>query len=551
MEEKAMVQAIDDKIAKLMEENAEKEIEGTKGKLKWYQALGNAVLSSGNVILNNELNQRTARKNAEKHEREYNESLEALMAKRAEILSTGKSADGSTELTEAEKAEIAAAEEEKARKEAADKAAAQRVENAKKALEQLEGSHKQELVALKRQMIEKGETKEWYNNQALLKELEYLTQKSELQATAGEDTLKTDEQILDNQLKLRENYQKNIEDINNTISELEEETFDLPEPDMEGFEEEYQKSVEALDRYKELKEKFKTDEESQAEQFTAELTDLKDAYELGIISHEDYEKRKADITKKYTGKGIETYKKYLDAVGGIVNGLGDMFSAQKEAELAEAGDNAQKKEAIEKKYAKKQQAIAKTQAAISAAQAIIQLWAQPSVIPEPANSIYKGVMSALIGATTLAQMKKINSAQFKSGGFTARDDSDSKPAGVVHTNEWVASAPLLRNPETRRHIDYLENVQRGIYPRFNTASVSAASRGFATGGYTTPPTPGETTTTEIREVIQTDPALISTMQQMTLAANRLAEKELLLSMSELNTKSEQYKQMQNSVNLRK
>ena len=44
-------------------------------------------------------------------------------------------------------------------------------------------------------------------------------------------------------------------------------------------------------------------------------------------------------------------------------------------------------------------------------------------------------------------------------------------------------------PETRRHIDYLENVQRGIYPRFNTASISAATRGFQVGGHASTPPP--------------------------------------------------------------
>lgn len=494
MEEKALVQAIDDKIAKLMEDNANKEIEGTKGKIKWYQALGNAVASGGNVFLATHLNRRSQIKNEERYERDYNESLEALMAKRAEILATGQSADGSTELTDAEKAEIAAAEEEKARKEAADKAAAQRVENAKKALEQLEKNHQAELVELKRQMLEKNETQDWYNNQSLLKELEYLSQKMAFQKAAGEDTLKTEESILDKQLKLREGFQKNIDSINKDIEKLEGETIDLPEIDVESFDEDYQEGLDALDRYKELKEKFKTDEEKESEAFASDLADLDEALELGIVSHEQYEKRKLDITRKYSDKRLEKELKYLEAAGTVVNTFSNLFEAAKQRELAAAGDNAAKREEIEKKYAKKQQKIALAQALINGAKAQLKILAE---VPKGDFGIMTAILMAAAAAATAAEIATIKNQQFKSGGFTARDDSDSKPAGVVHTNEWVASAPLLRNPETRRHIDYLENVQRGFYPRFNTTAIAGAvNRGFASGGYTTPPAPGAISTTQ-------------------------------------------------------
>ena len=99
------------------------------------------------------------------------------------------------------------------------------------------------------------------------------------------------------------------------------------------------------------------------------------------------------------------------------------------------------------------------------------------------------LLTAALEAVIAGAKVAVNNKEFKTGGFTSPADSDSRPAGIVHANEWVASAPLLRNPETRRHIDYLENVQRGIYPRFNTASISAATRGFQVGGHTSTPPP--------------------------------------------------------------
>ena len=152
-----------------------------------------------------------------------------------------------------------------------------------------------------------------------------------------------------------------------------------------------------------------------------------------------------------------------------------------------AGDNAAKKEAIEKKYAKSQQKIQIAQAMAAGAMAILQIWKGTTTGEPISDTIIKGLMSVIVAGKTGAEISTIKSQQFKTGGFTSPASSDSRPAGIVHANEWVASAPLLRNPETRRHIDYLENVQRGIYPRFNTASISAATRGFQVGGYTSAP----------------------------------------------------------------
>lgn len=512
LEKQALVKAAQEKIDALRRENAQKEIDIETKKSKWYETTAGATRRATKSINEN--------KDAIKE-------LQGLIDKNVDKTITTTTTNTTTPDTDPD-------------------------QPAGDPLKALEESHKAEMLELKRQMIERNETQEWYNNQALLKELEYLARKRELQAAAGEDTLDTDEAILDKQIKLRDGFQKNIEDMDKTISNLEKEVIEMPEIDLESFDEEYQKGIEALDRYDELKEKIKTDEESQAELFTQEMADLTDAYEMGILSHEEFEKRKAEITRNYTKKSIEIYGEYLNSVGSIVNGLGEMFSDQKDAELEKAGDNAAQKEAIERKYAKKQQAVAKGQAAISAAQAILQLWAQPSVIPEPANSIFKGIQAAIIVGTTAAQIKKINAQQFYTGGYTA-PGTKYQPAGIVHAGEFVASQEAVQNPTVKPFLDMINIAQKnGTTRRLNlpqavVSSYSAPMPGFAAGGYVAQ----SSNTTQTREVIQTDPALIETMRQMTIAANRLADKELSLSMSELNRKSKQYEEIQNSVNLKK
>jgi hypothetical protein len=84
----------------------------------------------------------------------------------------------------------------------------------------------------------------------------------------------------------------------------------------------------------------------------------------------------------------------------------------------------------------------------------------------------------------------------------------------VHANEWVASAPLLRHPVARRHIDYLENMQRGLTPRFDTATIAGAAMGFKNGGFSTPTSTGNAPAQQVTVVQQSDPELKSLLRHL-------------------------------------
>ena len=87
-----------------------------------------------------------------------------------------------------------------------------------------------------------------------------------------------------------------------------------------------------------------------------------------------------------------------------------MYEAAKNRELAAAGDNAAKKEEIEKKYAKKQKKIAIVQALINGALGITKAFAQLGPIA--------GIIgAALIAASTAAQIAVISSQSFAQGGI--------------------------------------------------------------------------------------------------------------------------------------
>jgi TP901 family phage tail tape measure protein len=50
---------------------------------------------------------------------------------------------------------------------------------------------------------------------------------------------------------------------------------------------------------------------------------------------------------------------------------------------------------------------------------------------------------------------------FEEGGYTSRASSDKKPVGVVHANEYVVPAPVLRNPKYAAMVEELERARRG------------------------------------------------------------------------------------------
>lgn len=537
--EKARVQAAQEKLVELERKRLEDEIDGTDRKVKWYQKLGNSMAANGNVLVYARLNESSANKNASKAQKEYNEQVEALKG----ILKSGQKPDGTTiENTVTNTTEDVT-------KQVVDPVSnSNDIENKKKqarekAFNDLEIANRKELNAIKQHQLEVNASEEEYNAILEAKELEYLNKKLGLQKKFGEDTTDTEAAILDKKLKAQEEadkksqeqkkkeqdiaiknlenqqaaeenlikknlqqglidedeaeqqlLQKEIEFLNKRIAlkkqygedtaDLEGQVFDKTQKIAENAVKGHEEQEKAL---AELRKKYADDEVVRKQELADELAELDKVTKNGsLVTEEEYQKLKSAIHAKYEKNRYEITQKYLEGASKILGIVSDLNNAAKDAELAKAGDNAAKKEQIEKKFAKKSQNIAIAQAAVNGALAVTKILAET---PKADFGIMTGILIAAAIATTIAEIAAIKKQQFRSGGYTSTSTSDSTPVGVVHANEWVASAPLLRNPETRRHIDYLESVQRGIAPRFNTEAIAQASRGFAAGGYTSATAP--------------------------------------------------------------
>ena len=259
-----------------------------------------------------------------------------------------------------------------------------------------------------------------------------------------------------------------------------------------------------------------------AKTFDMEMTALNLLHEAKAISEEEYLKKRNELYEKYgieqqeqeqslwdqgmAGK-LQATQMMLDAMGQAVSSAKDAelttLEAQMQAELAAAGENAEKREQIEaeyeakrldvqKKYADVELGISIAQAIAQGALAVIQSWAQLGPI---AGSVFAAIVAATTAAQIAVMVQQRNAIKnstpggsgggtmtartvngFSEGGYTG-DGGRLEVAGVVHRGEYVVPQPELRDPYVASMVASIENIRR----RRTSAN---SLPGYAEGGYT-------------------------------------------------------------------
>lgn len=390
------------------------------------------------------------------------------------------------------------------------------------AKDQAELAYRTELNALKQQHLDKEISQEEYNARSAELERTRLETLKALNLKYGKDISVIDGQILDERLK-------------NQVPEKK----DRPVTDL---------SVSG-DLESRLPGKASTDIESPglAQTFETEMTALNILHESKMISEEEFLKRKSALLEKYNKADLEAEETLwdqgvqgklqatqmmLDAMGQAVSAAKDAelatLDAQMQAELAAAGDNADKRAEIEakyeakkldvqKKYADVEMGINIAQALAQGALAVIQSWAQ-------LGPIAGSIMAAVVAATTAAQIavmvqqrnaiknSTVSSASSSSSSTTSvstpsisqstQSTADTSTgttyvrklngyseggytgyggrlevAGVVHRGEYVVPQPEMRDPAVFAMVASIESRRRRRTSR-------NALPGFAEGGYT-------------------------------------------------------------------
>jgi len=224
------------------------------------------------------------------------------------------------------------------------------------------------------------------------------------------------------------------------------------------------KAMTSLQSYKESK--LKATQEG-------ELALLKDKYDKGLILEEEYQGRKQDIIDKWAAVQKQTMQNHWadqfeatiywgDQIqsyfGGLMSALSSMWEVSKQNELKAAGDNAKKKEEIERKYARKQKSVAVAQAMINGALGVTKAFAQ-------LGPIAGAIAAGLVMATTAVQVASINSQQFAKGGIV------SGP-----TNALIGEYPNAKsNPEVIAPLSDLRSILGNVLTKDIFSGMSGSS----------------------------------------------------------------------------
>ena len=261
------------------------------------------------------------------------------------------------------------------------------------------------------------------------------------------------------------------------------------------------------------------------EEMAEELAALEELHKNQLLSEKEYQNARIKIIAKYAAKAGEIYGEYLDKVSDLANALQEADSArldaQMQAELTAAGDNAEKRQQIEEEYEQKQLDLKKKYADVDMAINIAKTVANGAVAAVKAvadlGPIAGGIMAAIIAATTVAEVAAIVAqrnaiknasvassgssttkvgqrtvAEFSEGGYTERSANDYQEVGVVHANEWVAPAAMVRaNPVMFASLEQMR--QSGQY--------RSGVAGFADGGQAGSDTPASVGTVD-NELLQ-------------------------------------------------
>lgn len=375
---------------------------------------------------------------------------------------------------------------------------------------------KEQKLALKEDYANGVLDKEQYNAALLTLDVGYYTDLVKLQEANNKDALDSKSSLLDAQVKLMESAQKTMADLE---SDAQKNMAEAMEQDLaaeleildaqtaavgESLNKSTEQSKQALtaaqgifEEARQLKEEADAlafNDLSLREQQDAELAFYQQKLDQQKISEEQFQIFKTDIDKDYTSKRIKNAEQYFAIAGDLSNSLAGFYEAAENRKLnaiekqVEQGaiseeEGTRRKEAIQEKYAKKQQKIAIAQAIINGGLAIMRIAAD---VPKVDFGIMTGILIAAQAIATASQVAVIKSQGFADGGHTGQGGK-YEVAGTVHKGEYVIPQEGVNNPALRPFIDMIEaqRQNQSLSSMFNPfLTAPAPSRGFAEGGYT-------------------------------------------------------------------
>ena len=398
-------------------------------------------------------------------------------------------------------------------------------------IEQADQAHKEQMLALKEQLLAKEITESEYQAKSITAETVMLQKKRAINLAYGKDIVDIDNQLVDQRLKIQQQIDKLLDNPDFVKEMRKQIQADIDaigaeiEKEMEALANEIENDPDLQPRVAVLLDKAKSGNLSTKERlkdadaaYQTEMSELQEMYDWKLLSEEEFLARKKDLNKRYASEifSIQTAdaQATLETMSQVVGAVSEMTTAAKDAEIAKldaqmekelslAGDNADKRAEIEakyeakkldvqKKYADVELGISIAQAIAQGALAVIQSWAQLGPI---AGSIFAGIVAATTaaqiavmvqqrnaiknassGGASASQARGNNVVGFSDGGYTG-NGGRLEVAGVVHRGEYVVPQPEMRDPQVAAMVANIEHKRRR-----RTSSHSLP--GYAEGGYT-------------------------------------------------------------------
>lgn len=378
-----------------------------------------------------------------------------------------------------------------------------------------EAAYYRRIASIKKQYLNDDlMTQAEYNRQMQDAELALLNDKLRVAGLEPKERQQIANQILDTQIKLRDELRK----------QEEKEAEEYSKQTSTRLQKQYQLAVESatLQHYQ-----LRTSEE----EFYEELRRLQDEYYRQMLAdtaiseeeknkiREEMRKRDLDDAKEKMEKETKERRKqyeeqqrmadrYVDIVSAASQDLGDALG-----DLLTAQDDAMKN--------------LWKQLLLTAVNAIEQ-YIRLTYIKALADSIIGLNFVKALGA--LAKIAAIETAfaavkgaigNFYTGGFTPSGDWD-QPQGLVHSNEFVANRFAVANPHLRPIFDVIDVAQRsGNVANLTADDIAAVARGSRTASAATSPAPA---TAAGRPAPSTDPELLATLAACTRMLRKLDHK---------------------------
>lgn len=368
-------------------------------------------------------------------------------------------------------------------------------------LKAIEASQRNEEIILKRGLMNREISQAEYNAKMNLLVMQGLQKRIELAKRYGQDETKYVSQLLDEEIRL----------VGDGMEELQQKVGSISMPvdiaDKKAYEEFWNQIYKKRDDIV-----AKLQDTSLKTEYDTELRWIEKLHEQELLSEEQFQQAKLKTKIEYLQKYAQQYQVIQEEAANFVNALKEFETQKAEAEyqaqLTAAGDNAEQREEIEAQYEQKkldiQKKYADTEMVINIAKTVaagalaaIQAFAQLGPIGGAVAAALIAVTTALEVATIVKQRNAIKNASvsssggssapktgertvtgFSEGGNTGYSPSDSTPMGIVHANEWVAPAWMVRQrPVLFRNLEE--------YRRQGSARHNVPVSGFANGGPTT------------------------------------------------------------------